>query len=586
MAATLAELLAQPTFGLRPLGPAHPPAVAISWAHGSDLDDPTPFLAAGQLLLTTGRQFGDWPAARFDDYVRRLSELGVVALGFGTEVVRDGTPLELERACRAHAMPLFEVPYRTPFIALARWVAEANAAEERARLDAALESQRQLSLAILGNGGLGAAAARAAERLACRVAVFDPDGEVIAAGDPAADARAAAPFAELLPQVRRLLRAGRRARIALGADDPATGVSPDGAPAPGGPRHGSGARDEEPTIAAETMKNPGLAGPSGDAATAGGGHAVLQTLGGTGRLRGVLVARRDHTFDRADLSVLTTLAALAEVSLEQAQFVRESLRALSEQLFELLLDGQLGAVRKATAALPVSLPEEHFVVVSMIEADQPPLLVDWIERQAASAASGVFVVRRASHLVLLVDEQRWPRLRRLLERRGATAGASGRLGWSELDTGLTQSAAALSAGAFRAAGGADAHTGVTDFADTVPGGLLGLLGALSTSSGGGGDADDGTGTGMPGGALGSLARARLTPVQARPDGPGLLRQAEVWLRHNGAWEPAARELGLHRHSLKARMTELGELLDLDVDRFADRAELWVLLQAGSVSAAR
>ena len=50
------------------------------WAHSSDLADPTPFLDAGHVLLTTGTQFGDDAEAddlaAFDAYVARLRETG------------------------------------------------------------------------------------------------------------------------------------------------------------------------------------------------------------------------------------------------------------------------------------------------------------------------------------------------------------------------------------------------------------------------------------------------------------------------------------------------------------------------------
>ncbi|WP_036302092.1 PucR family transcriptional regulator ligand-binding domain-containing protein, partial [Microbacterium sp. C448] len=100
----------------------------IRWIHSSDLADPTPFLSEGLALLTTGTQFLDTDeaddASIYDEYVARLSARGVVALGFGTEVVREGIPDGLDAACRAHRMPLVEVPYRTPFIAVARANAE------------------------------------------------------------------------------------------------------------------------------------------------------------------------------------------------------------------------------------------------------------------------------------------------------------------------------------------------------------------------------------------------------------------------------------------------------------------------------
>ncbi|WP_438883381.1 PucR family transcriptional regulator ligand-binding domain-containing protein, partial [Bacillus cereus group sp. BC29] len=82
-------------------------------------------------------------------YVRRLAEHGIAALGFGTEVVRDGAPAELVEACTRHGLPLFEVPYRTPFIAVARFVADRVAADAYARSTWALRASRAISLAAL-----------------------------------------------------------------------------------------------------------------------------------------------------------------------------------------------------------------------------------------------------------------------------------------------------------------------------------------------------------------------------------------------------------------------------------------------------
>ena len=81
---------------------------AVRWVHSSDLEDPTPFRSEGLVLLTTGTQFettGDDPAA-YRAYVQRLATRGVVGLGFGTEVVRDGIPPALADACRDYRMPL------------------------------------------------------------------------------------------------------------------------------------------------------------------------------------------------------------------------------------------------------------------------------------------------------------------------------------------------------------------------------------------------------------------------------------------------------------------------------------------------
>ena len=54
----------------------------ISWLHISELADPTPWLAGGELLLTTGLGIGDRPSAQ-RAYVRRLEKHGLAGLGFG-----------------------------------------------------------------------------------------------------------------------------------------------------------------------------------------------------------------------------------------------------------------------------------------------------------------------------------------------------------------------------------------------------------------------------------------------------------------------------------------------------------------------
>jgi hypothetical protein len=163
--------------------------VGVSWSHSSDLDDPSPFLEPGQLLLTTGRQFatfatGAEAAADYAAYVSRLAGLGVAAIGFGTEVLRDGTPRELVEACEQAGIALVEVPYATPFIAVSKFIADRIAAEARRRLEWALAAQEAISKAVLGSGGLAAAVRSASSALDARVAVLDPDGGVLEGAVP------------------------------------------------------------------------------------------------------------------------------------------------------------------------------------------------------------------------------------------------------------------------------------------------------------------------------------------------------------------------------------------------------------------
>jgi purine catabolism regulator len=74
------------------------------------------------------------------------------------------------------------------------------------------------------------------------------------------------------------------------------------------------------------------------------------------------------------------------------------------------------------------------------------------------------------------------------------------------------------------------------------------------------------------------ARRRLEPVLA-------YRRAELvpalaaYLRHSGGWEPAARELGVHRHTLRARIGRVEELLGVDLDDVDVTSEIWLALRS-------
>src|SRR3954470_16687898 len=55
---------------------------AVRWVHISELEDPTPWLSGGELLLTTGMALEDPERQRA--YVRRLAGHGLAGLGLGT----------------------------------------------------------------------------------------------------------------------------------------------------------------------------------------------------------------------------------------------------------------------------------------------------------------------------------------------------------------------------------------------------------------------------------------------------------------------------------------------------------------------
>ncbi len=105
----------------------------VQWVHVSDLFDPAPFLTPRTVLLTTGVQFGAaLERETAEGYVRRLRDAGTTALGLGVGLRWDRIPPALIDACERLQLPLFRVPYDTPFIAVVRTAARLIEAESHA----------------------------------------------------------------------------------------------------------------------------------------------------------------------------------------------------------------------------------------------------------------------------------------------------------------------------------------------------------------------------------------------------------------------------------------------------------------------
>ncbi len=77
----------------------------------------------------------------------------------------------------------------------------------------------------------------------------------------------------------------------------------------------------------------------------------------------------------------------------------------------------------------------------------------------------------------------------------------------------------------------------------------------------------------------TLAQSTLAPLSGSPsvDGLDLLDSLEAYLQHHGAWEPSARALGVHRHTLRSRMERVEELTGMSLDVADNRVVLALAL---------
>lgn len=73
--------------------------------------------------------------------------------------------------------------------------------------------------------------------------------------------------------------------------------------------------------------------------------------------------------------------------------------------------------------------------------------------------------------------------------------------------------------------------------------------------------------------------AWIEALAAQPRGD-LVATVRAYLAHRGSWERAARELGIHRNSLRHRIALAGALIGADLDDPDTAAPLWLALRAG------
>src|ERR1700754_776754 len=81
---------------------------AVRWVHISELEDPTPWLSGGELLLTTG--VGLLDADRQRAFVKLLAGHGLAGMGLGTGFAHEQVPDALREAAEELRFPLVEVP--------------------------------------------------------------------------------------------------------------------------------------------------------------------------------------------------------------------------------------------------------------------------------------------------------------------------------------------------------------------------------------------------------------------------------------------------------------------------------------------
>ena len=493
--------------------------VPLRWVEPSELEDPTPYLLDGEFVLTAGLPFRgegnddgtrgmdkNGAKARAEEYIRRLVDAGVAALGFGLQPYYDGVPEHVLAACRQQGLTLVEVPASVPFAALGLEFSKLLESGNAQVFRQLAETNRHLMRAVLSARPEHELLAALTQRVPVWAVLFGAEGRV------RARAGAAVEPAQLQPLLKKLVT-------------------------------GSG-----PRVETETFDAPGSAQVFG--------HPLRSSKDAT---LGSLVLGADRSLTPAQNSVVSSVVGLLELLVRQRTSGSLAPSQLATALLlhpETLAGGntrQLNGLKDLLAQSVAGTRSGHVRVVQGVRAADAPApddgpvreLLQW-RRLFDSKMVELTDYGFAAVTRLKVDDQ--------------LAAEVEQLGW-RLVVGEPVELPGLP----------EAYRRASSLRPRVIAAGKSVREAEVTWSV----------TGLLGREAGTMLAARLlAPVlELEPQRrDGQLRVLRSWLASNGSWDATAKELGLHRNSVRRQINAIAELLDMDLGRAQSRAELWIALQ--------
>jgi purine catabolism regulator len=513
----------------------------VRWVHISELEDPTPWMSGGELLLTTGLQL-DTPK-RQRAFVDRLADHQLAGLGFGTGFSHRSVPPAVVEAAQERALPLVEVPYDVPFIAVTEAAFSRLVNEQYAVLRRAIAAHERLERIVLAERGLEAVVAALATLIGGTVLAYDARGTLLVRRAFRQELDEAA-LAELGAELTARARAGERQSFA-----------PSAAALTGRalvlPVRASGARE------------------LGD----GEGGAPLQAW---------LVAVKDEDgFSELDRLTLHQAVTIVALELLRRRIAEDTERRLAGDVLNAIVSGDLVGAELVRRLEPFGLSEQVGAIVLAAPRPGGAALGD-AEAALATALRGEatqgLVARSEGLACALVSGLEEDELFALAERIGGRVaraldahvrlGAGRAVGGAQARRSFHEARCALEARALAAMEGNGAGPSTAEAIGATVAtyrdlGSFQLLLALQD--------DD---------ALRLFCDSILAPIEQSEGAYGgeLMRSLEAFIEENGQWERAAKRLYCHRHTLRYRMRRVEELTGRSLSNARDRIEFWLALR--------
>lgn len=498
MTVSVAWLLQQPHLALEQrAGPRQ--GREIQFVQPTELQDLTPWLTGGELVLSTGLNFPR-AAKSLASYIERLDLAGVAALAFGTGLSHESIPRALIEAANHHGLPLLEVPLTTPFAAVTRAVMARLAEQEYEHVLHAAHVQTRMTRSVLRSGAsavvreLALATGNAVALIGARSVVVHPPDRV----DLATEARAA-----------------------IGH----SGTGPAGA-----------------SITVATPERTLTVQPVGT--SDGREHLAVSSHGPLSNIDRILLGHA--------VSLLT-------MEREKSTRLRSRQNHLNSTALSLLLSD--GTSDESVAAVLDDAADAGGAVRGLVlAASDTETIVDHLAGVQARSGRNLFACNRGESIVVLLGgEDDLEAVSDMLAGLPGGVRAKLRAGLSTVHS-IPETLQAVEE-ARLACELATPQSPLREFR------ALGEDTVLASE---------------PAREVLLRIASSIVPLLAKYDGPhsgSLVTTLRTYLEMNGQWESAASSLGIHRHTLRARIARIEEILDCDLGHARVRAEILLALLA-------
>ena len=515
----------------------------IEAVYMGDLDDPTPWMIEGSLLLTTGRRFEAEPEVAVH-LVQLLRQSGMVGVGVSIQPYVREIPAAMLEAADEEGLPLLRVPEGTPFRAITSYVFNALASRDMHRLRRSVALQRQLLDVLVADQDAGGLVRRLGELLDADTLLYNDVGDVLEARFARAGTRPVESFA-------RRLWSEYRATVSLGA--PRSVIDLDG-------RH----------IAFREVRSQGSI------------ERVMMAVYGVGSL-----------ISEFEDAALTFAQRLLEVELTTGRNAALALRRTRAGLLDMLLHARGTDVELGERLLYHGIePAEPWRVLifavgvgSGSHRDHPSVgdavgdaLLAALDRELEERKLP-FVSRRSHEQAVVLSPLPGCDDARAVSRTVAeiAAAVAARLNAERVEAGVsaaTTGAAEVARAARQArvamnhAGRESAPSRVVVFEDL--GRRYQVLDSLGDEQ------------------LRELCEATVGRLSAadRDARSILLATLETYLRHGGSVSASAAELFVHRNTLRKRLRRIEDVLGIDLESSGGRVEAYLGVRAAEMLAAR